>query len=497
MVKRETGVTAKLAAELLANADQPLSESLETRLGRILLHVAVAPSGERGLLGDLAAMIVAGDGNSLVTGARPLGRRTCSCPKDGKCDCPRRFADPDATWGWDSYREIYVYGHRFYEVAASGSGHDRPIALSLGPGNETDFRRPHSPRSPLLPGSGSADEVPREPGKGCAAPRCRAVEPQGDAESPTGTASTSSRYTHEVKPFSPSLDPDLARHAFDKRFPSEDSCRSFIERLRWPRGFVCPRCGKRRDPWHLGRGALKCRACKKQTAIFRGTVLEGMHGPVREVLFAIWVFAKCGPLNARVFQRVMEIPTYQTAWEWQHKFRNAMETGLTSRIGYAEVGVATGVLGRGVTVGIAAGIRGGAIHQVRIERLDSKDVAAKIRRFVGKVTKEGAVVSTNHDEHFVGLDQLDHIQRIIPVRAGTNGFGWKSRIPRVVASLQRFIQEVYSGGIHTTHVDEYLWEFAFRQECRIKPNTLDPFTELVRLSLRTPAVPREHLLFRR
>lgn len=139
VVKRETGVTAKLAAELLATADQSLPESLETRLGRILLHVAVVPSGERGLLGDLAKMIVAGDGSSLVTGARPHGRRTCSCPKDSRCECPRRFADPDAAWGWDSYREVYFYGHRFYEIDASGSGHDLPIALSLGPGNETDF----------------------------------------------------------------------------------------------------------------------------------------------------------------------------------------------------------------------------------------------------------------------------------------------------------------------------------------------------------------------
>lgn len=139
VVRRETGATEKLANELLATADQPLPESLETRLGRILLHVAVVPSGERGLLGDLAGMIVAGDGSSLVTGARPQGRRTCSCPKDGKCECPRRFADPDAAWGWDSYREIYFYGHRFYEVAASVSGHDLPVALGLGPGNETDY----------------------------------------------------------------------------------------------------------------------------------------------------------------------------------------------------------------------------------------------------------------------------------------------------------------------------------------------------------------------
>jgi len=139
VVKREVGVTAKLAKELLATADQPLPETLETRLGRLLLHVAVVPSAERGLLGNLTQLILAGDGSSLVTGARPNGRRTCSCPKTTRCDCSRRFTDPDAAWGYDSYRDAYFFGHRFYEVAASVSGHDLPVALGLGPGNETDF----------------------------------------------------------------------------------------------------------------------------------------------------------------------------------------------------------------------------------------------------------------------------------------------------------------------------------------------------------------------
>ena len=32
---------------------------------------------------------------------------------------------------------------------------------------------------------------------------------------------------------------------FHSQFPDEASCWAYLRRMRWPRGFVCPRCGKR------------------------------------------------------------------------------------------------------------------------------------------------------------------------------------------------------------------------------------------------------------
>src|SRR5215831_14725215 len=33
---------------------------------------------------------------------------------------------------------------------------------------------------------------------------------------------------------------------FQKSFPDEESCAAFLFKQRWPDGFVCPGCGKRR-----------------------------------------------------------------------------------------------------------------------------------------------------------------------------------------------------------------------------------------------------------
>ncbi|MEW6242783.1 MAG: hypothetical protein AB1497_00635 [Bacillota bacterium] len=52
------------------------------------------------------SLTLSGDGTSLRTGTNPYGVKVCDYHKRGicRCSCPRRYPDPDATWGWDSYR---------------------------------------------------------------------------------------------------------------------------------------------------------------------------------------------------------------------------------------------------------------------------------------------------------------------------------------------------------------------------------------------------------
>jgi hypothetical protein len=79
------------AARHLANPTDLLS-----RLATILLDVAVRPSMERGLLGDLSSLISAGDGSALPTYSNGHGKKTCQHGRREPCDCPRVYSDPDA-----------------------------------------------------------------------------------------------------------------------------------------------------------------------------------------------------------------------------------------------------------------------------------------------------------------------------------------------------------------------------------------------------------------
>ncbi|UCE06485.1 MAG: hypothetical protein JSW07_00130 [bacterium] len=89
----------------------------------------VLPSANKGLLGDTQNMAISGDGTLIKTGASPYGRKICDCKNKGiyQCDCKRIFSDHKARWGWDSYREIYVYGYNFFEIVACNSPYDLPI----------------------------------------------------------------------------------------------------------------------------------------------------------------------------------------------------------------------------------------------------------------------------------------------------------------------------------------------------------------------------------
>jgi hypothetical protein len=135
---KHTGAVAKLAA--LAMQDKLREERYESILQQILAKVIVETSAELGLLGDVNDLSLAGDGTSFDSGASCYGVKACNCKNKGiyKCKCPRRYPDPDATWGWDSYRERYFYGNTLYCLTASDSPNDLPVYLRISEAKRHD-----------------------------------------------------------------------------------------------------------------------------------------------------------------------------------------------------------------------------------------------------------------------------------------------------------------------------------------------------------------------
>lgn len=131
--------TAQLCSILKETQLQGNANDLLGRLAELLLQVAVKVSAQKGLLGDTAALPISGDGTPLCTGGSRHGQRHCDCEKHTRCDCDRRYSDPDANNGWDSHRERFFYGHRLYEVVASSRKHDLPLALRIDPASTSDY----------------------------------------------------------------------------------------------------------------------------------------------------------------------------------------------------------------------------------------------------------------------------------------------------------------------------------------------------------------------
>jgi hypothetical protein len=57
-------------------------------------------------------------------------------------------------------------------------------------------------------------------------------------------------------------------------FADEAACLSYLEQLRWPEGFVCPRCGDASEPYRSSRSRFMCRVCRYQCTVTAGTVFD-------------------------------------------------------------------------------------------------------------------------------------------------------------------------------------------------------------------------------
>ena len=109
--------------------------SFSKRPERILQHtfadVCVQSSVDLGIIPT--KIDVSGDGTCIETGASPHGVKICDCKSNGiyKCDCNRKFSDPNATWGWDSSKEQYFYGYTGYFLSTYSNKLKIDIPLSI------------------------------------------------------------------------------------------------------------------------------------------------------------------------------------------------------------------------------------------------------------------------------------------------------------------------------------------------------------------------------
>jgi len=112
---------------------------------------------------------------------------------------------------------------------------------------------------------------------------------------------------------------------FQKAFATEEACAQHLQAMRWPEGFVCPRCGHR-EAWYLRtRRLLVCKGCRAQGSLTAGTIFHKTRTPLLKWYWLLYRMAtdKVG-VSVAEMQRVLAIKDYKTAWLMAHKIRKAM-----------------------------------------------------------------------------------------------------------------------------------------------------------------------------
>jgi transposase-like protein len=263
---------------------------------------------------------------------------------------------------------------------------------------------------------------------------------------------------------------------FDRWFADAADCRDYLVRLRWPQGFVCPRCGSVRGAWTTARGYLHCRACQREVAPMAGTLFERTHLPLRIWFLAMWlVTSQKHGASALGLQRVLGHGSYHTSWSWLHKLRRAMVRPGRERLsGVVEVDETywgapeAGVQGRETAckaiVVIAAEARGRGLGRIRLAHVPDVS-AASLVPFIQDAVTPGSTLHTDGWGGYARLSAPASGYRHRVTNLSQTVFTAHEAMPRVhrVASLlKRWLLGTHQGGIQPQHLEYYLDEYTFR-----------------------------------
>jgi len=80
--------------------------------------------------------------------------------------------------------------------------------------------------------------------------------------------------------------------AFQKRFRTERACAKALERMRWPEGYTCPKCGHRHGYRIESRRLIACAACRYQVSLTAGTIFHKTHTPLVKWFWALYLVSQ-------------------------------------------------------------------------------------------------------------------------------------------------------------------------------------------------------------
>lgn len=294
---------------------------------------------------------------------------------------------------------------------------------------------------------------------------------------------------------------------FEDRFGTEEACRDYLFRLRWPEGFACPRCGAKRG-WRGTRDRIICGACRYQGSVTAGTIFADTRKPLRLWFRAMWYVTsqKTGG-SALGLQRVLGLGSYPTAWTWLHKLRRAMVRPGRDRLrGEVEVdetfvgGPEAAVHGRETEkkalIVIAVEKRGKhGFGRVRMSRI--RDASGEVLLpFVEQAIEPGSVVCTDGWQGYSGVERrgYQHKVTILSGRGKDAALQALPRVHRIAGLIKRWLQGTHQGRVAHAHLDYYLDEYTFRFNRRTSASRGKLFYRLVQQSAQIQPVPYRRIV---
>src|SRR5437763_2101630 len=307
---------------------------------------------------------------------------------------------------------------------------------------------------------------------------------------------------------------------FNARFGTDEQCREYLFRARWPDGFRCDGCGHDHAYTLRTRLVYECVACRKQHSLLAGTIFEQTKTALARWFLAIYlVTSSKGGIAAAELQRQLGLGSYQTAWSWLHKIRKAMvrpdREPLAGRVEADEThvgGPKSGKPGRGaagktlVAGAVETGrgkARGRRLGRLRLAVLPDAS-AASLQGFLAAHVATPATVATDGWRGYLGLPAKGYDHEPVSLTASWGDAALRlPGIHLVFCLAKRWLLGTHHGAVSEKHLPAGPWpragepdpgldEYVFRFNRRTANLVSHGFARLIEQAVKTrPTTYRE------
>jgi len=266
---------------------------------------------------------------------------------------------------------------------------------------------------------------------------------------------------------------EMALIEWQEKFSTEEACLDYLQKMRWPEGYVCEEC-RHQQYWYIqGYKIFQCKACRHQPTITAGTILHSTKLKLTKWFVAFYFCSvDKGGISATRLAKYINV-SWNTARFMLKKIRTAMGerekkyllSGLIE-LDDAFVGGRTtgGKRGRGSEkkTAILVACENNAQWK-KAGFLKMKAVTSVCETSVAEFSK--ASIQPSQDLRTDGSPTLKTQEgthrvesQVVPPQETHKWLPW---VHIAIANLKRFLLGTYHG-VSGKHLQEYLDEFCYR-----------------------------------
>jgi len=116
----------------------------------------------------------------------------------------------------------------------------------------------------------------------------------------------------------------LGMAEFLARYGTEEQCHEALVNMRWPDGFVCPKCAGRSHSFCAPKKLFQCSVCRLQTSVRAGTVFQKSRTPLTKWFLAMHLLT-CSKNDIASLELARQLDVkWDTAWLIKQKLMEVM-----------------------------------------------------------------------------------------------------------------------------------------------------------------------------